>query len=318
MDFVLTDDQRALQDAIRKQLAGRIPMEEVRAAEGALIDRDRWLELGRAGVFSLRLGEAEGGVGQGMAEAVLVFEELGRALVTGPLVATELAARTGGLSGAASGEMLVGVVERRDRFVEHLGSVDRLAVLDDDGVTLVDPGEIDAEAASSLDPLTPIHRLRALPQGVPIGGADVAARWRVEGAVLTSALQLGIAGAVTDAAVAYAKERVQFGKPIGSFQAVKHLLADMLVRTEMARAAVYAAGVTVDDPSVGSLASAAATAKILAGEAASANAKTNIQVHGGMGFTWEVDAHLYLKRAWVLDTGFGSADEHAEALAVTL
>jgi alkylation response protein AidB-like acyl-CoA dehydrogenase len=136
--------------------------------------------------------------------------------------------------------------------------------------------------------------------------------------VLTAALLLGIAEAVTDAGVAYAKERVQFDKPIGAFQAVKHLLADMLVRVEVARAAVYAAGVTIDDPEVGDAARAAAGAKILAGEAALANAKSNVQVHGGMGFTWEVDAQLYLKRAWVLETVFGSGDAHAEALAATI
>jgi alkylation response protein AidB-like acyl-CoA dehydrogenase len=136
--------------------------------------------------------------------------------------------------------------------------------------------------------------------------------------VLVAAVQLGIAEAVTEAAVAYAKQRVQFDRPIGAFQAVKHLLADMLVRVEMARASVYAAGVTIDDPSVGEASRAASAAKILAGEAALTNAKTSIQVHGGMGFTWEVDAHLYLKRAWVLDTLFGSADTHAETLASVL
>jgi alkylation response protein AidB-like acyl-CoA dehydrogenase len=92
----------------------------------------------------------------------------------------------------------------------------------------------------------------------------------------------------------------------------------MLVRTEMARAAVYAAGVTLDDREVGDADRAAAVAKILAGEAALANGKACIQVHGGMGYTWEVDAHLFLKRAWVLDTTFGGIDKHAETLAASL
>ncbi len=96
------------------------------------------------------------------------------------------------------------------------------------------------------------------------------------------------------------------------------MLADMLVRTEVARAAVYAAGVTLDDPSVGDAGRAVAAAKITAGEAAVKNGKAAIQVHGGMGFTWEVDAHLYLKRAWVLDTAFGTPDAHSEYLASRL
>jgi len=129
---------------------------------------------------------------------------------------------------------------------------------------------------------------------------------------------LGIAEATQDLATAYAKQRMQFGKPIGAFQAVKHLLADMLVRTEIARASVYAAAVTADDPDVGDVDAAVGGAKLLAGEAALANAKACVQVFGGMGFTWEVDVHLYLKRAWVLDTAFGSADDHAERLAQLL
>jgi alkylation response protein AidB-like acyl-CoA dehydrogenase len=107
---------------------------------------------------------------------------------------------------------------------------------------------------------------------------------------------------------------VQFDRPIGSFQAVKHLLADMLVRAEMARVAVHAAAVALDDPEIGGVDRALSGAKALAGEAAVLNAKTAVQVHGGMGFTWEVDVHLYLKRAWLLDTQFGSADHHADAV----
>ncbi|MCU1381280.1 MAG: acyl-CoA dehydrogenase protein, partial [Acidimicrobiales bacterium] len=145
-----------------------------------------------------------------------------------------------------------------------------------------------------------------------VGDAD---RFRLQGTILAAALMVGSAHAVTDLAVRYAKEREQFGRPIGSFQAVKHLLADMAVRAAVAQAAVYAAGVTYDDPSVGDPARAASAAKVTAGDAAVRNGKGAIQVHGGMGFTWEVDAHLHLKRAWVLDTQFGSVDHHAEALA---
>jgi alkylation response protein AidB-like acyl-CoA dehydrogenase len=119
-------------------------------------------------------------------------------------------------------------------------------------------------------------------------------------------------------AVAYAKERQQFDRPVGSFQAVKHILADMLVRAEVARAAVYAAGAHLDDPGVGDVLRAVTGAKLMAGDAALANGKACIQVHGGMGFTWEVDAHLYLKRARVLDTVFGSTQAQAEVMAALI
>jgi alkylation response protein AidB-like acyl-CoA dehydrogenase len=146
----------------------------------------------------------------------------------------------------------------------------------------------------------------------------VAAWWRRDGAVLTAALQVGMAQWACDLAVGYAKERVQFGRPIGGFQAVKHLCADMAVRAEVARCAVQAAAVTVDQADVGDADVAAAGAKLLADGAAVTNGRSCIQVHGGMGFTWEVPAHLAYKRARVLATQFGGEDALAEALADAL
>jgi alkylation response protein AidB-like acyl-CoA dehydrogenase len=156
-----------------------------------------------------------------------------------------------------------------------------------------------------------------MPDGRRLGGPEVAHQWRRTGSLLTSALLLGIAGAASDLAVAYAKDRQQFGRTIGSFQAVKHILADTFARTEVARAAVHAAACTVDDPEVGDVARAVAGAKLLAGDAAVDNGRAATQVHGGMGFTWEVDVHLYLKRAWALGTVFGTSGRHADTVAAT-
>jgi len=315
VDFELTRDQEELQAGVRKLLNGRFPREQVRALESTGgVDRPLWSELDDAGVFSLRRPEADGGAGLGLADTVLVFEELGRALVPGPLVATHLAVTH--LTDAS--DAIWGLVDwtAAPHVVEHLAQLDRLVVLDGDTVTIVAAREVSGAAvANPLDPLTPVMLLAERPAGVVVGDATVAAQLRIEGAVLTAALLLGMAAVTTELAVAYALEREQFGRPIGSFQAVKHILADMLTRAETARAAVYAAGVTGDDPTVGDPARAAAVAKIVAGDAAVANGKACIQVHGGMGFTWEVDAHLYLKRAWVLETQFGGADDHADALA---
>ena len=151
-----------------------------------------------------------------------------------------------------------------------------------------------------------------------MAGPDIVAWWRRDGAVLTAALQVGAAAWATDLAVEYAKQRRQFGRPIGGFQAVKHLCADMAVRAEVARCAVQAAAVTVDQPDVGDAEVAAAGAKLLADEAAVTNGRSCIQVHGGMGFTWEVPAHLAYKRARVLATQFGTDDQLAEALAESI
>lgn len=320
MDFELSEDQVALVDGIRSLLQGRFDIEAVRAVEGTDgVDRSGWRELAETGVFSLVLPEADGGVGLGYGDAVLVFEELGRALVPGPLVGTFLAA--GLVDGAASGDAVVNVIERPARVngfvnIEYLGALDALLVLDDEGVWQVDPSSLDATPLHTpLDPLTPVWRVPELPKGTKVADADVAQALRTRGAVLTAALQLGLAEGATELAVAYAKERHQFGKPIGQFQAVKHICADMISRVEVCRAAVYMAGVCLDDPEVGDPARAASAARIVADSASSENGRDCVQVHGGMGYTWEVDAHLFVKRAWVLATTFGTADQHAERLA---
>ncbi|MCA1726869.1 MAG: hypothetical protein LC722_04220 [Actinobacteria bacterium] len=159
--------------------------------------------------------------------------------------------------------------------------------------------------------------LESLPQGERLDGPDVSSRWRSEGALLTAALEVGLAAAATDAAVEYAKEREQFGRPIGSFQAVKHLCADMLVRTEIARVAVHSAAVLLDDGDDDAL-RAVAGAKLLADDAAFLGGKDCIQVHGGMGFTWEAKVHLYVKRAAVLRTHFLGHRAQTEMLAEAL
>ena len=186
-------------------------------------------------------------------------------------------------------------------LIEHFEALDALLVVDAEGIALVDPDALDAtDVGRALDPLTPLARVDRLPAGVRVADAAAAARWTVAAEVLTGALCAGLAAATCTMAVEYAKGRQQFGRPIGSFQAVKHLCADMLVRAEVARAAVEAAALSVDQSGVGDPERAAAGAALLAGEAAVANAKACIQVHGGMGFTWEVPAHLYLMRARVL------------------
>ena len=329
MDFEVSEFQRELADGIRRLCEGAFPLEAIRRVESTdrVVDRDGWRRLGEAGVFHLCLAEEAGGVGLGLAEAALVFEELGRSLVPGPIVASHLAA--GLIEGADDGSVVVGLVERPvpgavgtgalPVVLEHLADLDVLLVLSARGIEEVDPASLDATALPRpMDPLTPVWSIPALPAGEPVAGPEVADWWRRDGAVLTAALQVGMAQWACDLAVGYAKGRVQFGRPIGGFQAVKHLCADMAVRAEVARCAVQAAAVTVDQPDVGDPGVAAAGAKLLADEAAVTNGRSCIQVHGGMGFTWEVPAHLAYKRARVLATQFGNDDVLAARLADSL
>jgi len=300
MNFDLTDDQVAIRDGIRSLCEGRFPMKRVRDG----FDRATWDELAEAGVFSFHDD------GLGWADAAIVFEELGRALVPGPLAWGVVA------HGVVDG-IVAGIERPRDAdaaMIEYPDLIDGLVVLDGAEATRVAPDALDREALDwPLDPLVPLARVRSLPAGEALADVDVTV-WRRHGALLTAAYAVGIASVLTEISTAYAKERVQFDRPIGSFQAVKHLLADMLVRAEMARVAVHAAAVALDDPEIGGVDRALSGAKVLAGEAALLNGKTATQVHGGMGFTWEVDVHLYLKRAWLLDTQFGSVDHHADAV----
>ncbi|MCM2419938.1 acyl-CoA dehydrogenase family protein [Streptomyces sp. RKAG293] len=386
MDFQPTEDQEALRTGVRELLAGRFPREALRAAVDAgdavdaletgsgsgsgpgsgagsgsgsasgsaggppVVDRALWRELGEAGFFALRLPEADGGVGLGLPEAVLVFEEAGRVLLPGPLVGTHLAAThlTGPVAaGAAAGELLVALA-LPPAPVGHLGAADAVLVLGEPGSREPGPRErgsgergsgergefggtgvatgiglfaadgYPAAEIRSVDPLTPLHLPGSVltPARVPGGGAgadpDLAGAdpvlLRREAALLTAALQVGSAGRTLEMAVQHARQREQFGRPIGAFQAVKHLCADMLVRLEMARTAVYAAAVSCD-------AFETAAARLLADDAASRNARDCLQVFGGMGFTWEADVHLHIKRSWVLAAGRADAERHEEELA---
>ena len=288
MRFRLTDDQWALRDGTRRLLARRFGGEALRRTveSPGRLDRALWRALGEAGFFALRLPESEGGVGLGLPEAALVFEEAGRALLPGPLIATHLAA--GVVPGAATGETVVSAVD--GGLVEWPAEAD-----------VVRGDTAGAVPMRSLDPLTPLHR-------VPGGAAadpDPAA------VLLTAAEQLGTAARVCELAVQHARAREQFGRPVGAFQAVAHLCAGMLVRSETARAAVYAAAVTADPVDI-------AAARLLADEAAERGARDCLQVHGGMGFTWESEVHLHLKRAWVRTQRAGGITESEEALAAAL
>ncbi|MFD3806166.1 acyl-CoA dehydrogenase family protein [Streptomyces sp. NPDC058611] len=313
MHFQPTEDQEALRAGVRDLLAGRYGREALRAsvdgaagggapgagpAGGPVVDRGLWRELGEAGFFALRLPQAEGGVGLGLPEAALAFEEAGRVLLPGPLVATHLAA--GLVPGAAEGKAVVTAHDLGGDLVAYLGEAD--AVLGASGEPVPS-----GEPVRSADPLTPLHRVAAY------GGGDGGgvSEYRATGALLTAALQVGSALRTLELAVRYAAQREQFGQPIGGFQAVKHLCAGMLVRAEVARTAVYAAAVTADPGEI-------AAAKLLADEAAVAGARDCLQVYGGMGFTWEADVHLHLKRAWVRAEQWRTAAQAEELLAEEL
>lgn len=290
--------------------AGPVPFE---------LDRSWWRQLADLGLFALALPEDQGGLGFGLDDLARAFEALGESRAPGPLVWTQLAALVD--PAVAAGDLVVAGVDMTilrpgdSVLVPHFSSADRLLVLWADAVRLFDTADIESVLLDApIDPETPVSRIGWLPDSEPVGDGDLADRVRRLGGLLTAATLLGVSQAAIDVPVAYARERHQFGRPIGSFQAIKHLLADSYTRTALARAAVYAAAELQETGARGEGYDLLA-AQLLAAKAADRNSRTAVQVLGGMGFAWETPPHLLLKRTWLLEHDFGTTGEHALAIA---
>jgi alkylation response protein AidB-like acyl-CoA dehydrogenase len=314
-------------------------------------DEAVWSAMAEQGWLAIELPEDESGLGLGMVELAVLCEEIGRRLVAAPFLPTIVA--LGALCGeearadAATKEWrealglgdAVGCVaaapgpngltvsgpEGRARLsgrtppVAYAPSADVAVVLADDGVY-----GVDLRAEGRPAPLSAMDRTRELGvlafDGTParfLGGGDAAARLIDRAATLASAEMLGAADHVLGLTVQYAKDRVQFGKPIGSFQAVKHMLADALVDVEgMRSTSYYAAWCAAAGDEEGSL--SASMAKAWCSDASRRVMAAGLQVHGGIGFTWEHDMHLYLKRAQLDQVSYGDAAAHRERIATIL
>jgi alkylation response protein AidB-like acyl-CoA dehydrogenase len=316
VDFRFDDEQLALRDAVKALCRQHFALETIANREGRPADPATWRALADMGVFGMLATE-----GAGATYAAVVFEQLGAHLGSGPVLWSTIAAPL--VPDAATGAVRVAGFDvtsvNAPYVIEHAAESDIVVVIRADGVTSLPTSALSApiDSGEPFDPLTPALAFADFPKGDMIGGPDVAQRLRLVGTVLSAAQLVGVAQGALDVAAAYALERQQFGVPIGSFQAVKHLLADMYVRVELARATMYAAAAVYDDDRAGDVAAAASAAKVLAGDAALANGRTAVQVLGGMGFTWEMTPHYFLKRAWVLEQNFGTADTHALALSET-
>ena len=323
MDFRLDDDQVALRDAVDGFCSARYPLDTIGGREGAPLTAERWRELADLGVFGLLVPDSDGGLGLGLIEAAVVFEQLGLHLVEGPILWSTLGATV--LGGATDGTAIVGgydataALDGEPILVEHAADLDILLVLRHDGVFAIDRDDLPTiDALEPLDPLTPIGQFAELPSGTLVASAGRVQRFRSEAQVLTAAMLLGVSDAALTVARDYSLEREQFGQPIATFQALKHMMADMFVRTGLARSATYAAAAVLDDPEVGHLERSVSAAKLLAGEAAVENARAAVQVLGGMGFTWDMLPNHLLKRSWVLEQSFGSSSAHALAISASL
>jgi len=334
MDLTLGPEETAVRDAIRSVLAERLPLARVRAVASAEpgIDEALWREAGGLGWFGLGLPEAAGGAGYGAAEEMLLFVELGRALTPGPWLGTVLAAHalagTPALAPVLAGALRVALIDDPAYTLEDGARLTGVArgVADAGGAGgfLVLGGRaarylpaathgLALEQRPSIDPTRRLGDVRFA--GIAAAPLDAdAAALRALATLLAAAEALGVAERTLEDSVEYAKVRQQFGRPIGSFQAVKHRCANMAVRAEVARSLTTFAAVALAEGEAAAPRHVAA-AKVLATDAALANAADNVQNHGGMGFTWEADAHLHLKRAWLLEHALGTRVAHLDALA---
>ena len=330
MDFDLSSDQREIKDVARELLAARSPLARVReAAEAGAYDGALWSELTQLGWPGIAVAQEYGGQGLGAVELAVLAEELGYACAATPFLSTATAAaviqatgtdeqRARWLPGLTSGELTAGIGTRElaadaagaavvvvldgDRAGDGSGDGDG----DEDGAWLIESPE--TEAFVSIDPTRRFATVTG-GEGAPLGpgAAD-----RIRAAV--AAEVVGVCQRALDMTLAYVKERKQFGVPVGSFQAVAHRCAEMLLQTESARSTAYYAAWAADaDPQL--LPEAAALAGAAAAEGCPSITAGAIQMHGGIGFTWEADVHWLFKRAQLDAALLGGARRHRAALA---
>ena len=340
-------DAEAGHDALRARVGpGSVVGRGAAAPQG--YDEAVWSAMAEQGWLALEVPEDEGGLGLGMVEVAVLCEEIGRRLVAAPFLSSMVALgalrspeaqaddataawREALARGAAVGcvAFAPGGLEVEPAWADgpvrlrgttppaaYAPSADVAVVVTSDGVYGVDLGTSGRPA-----PLPAMDRTRELGSlafdGTPahrLGGADAADLVLDRAVVLAGAEMLGAADHVLAMTVQYAKDRVQFGKPIGSFQAVKHMLADALVDVEgMRSTAYYAAWCAAADDADRSL--AASMAKGWCSEASRRVMAAGLQVHGGIGFTWEHDMHLYLKRAQLDQVSYGDAAFHRDRIA---
>ena len=334
VDLVVTDEQQQIADSVADFLKSELPLERLAVKSGRAnsdADHAKWRDMGELGWFGLGLPEEAGGIGYSQVEEALLFRELGRSLVTPSAIAASLGARVAAASG--NHELAASIIsgEVRPALTVAVGPVEigervtgKFQIFDGEDAPLalfVSPegaALVERRAMNDLQPTRSADDALSLEIGDLNGTATVAhvgpeAGIHRNALLLTAAMLAGMCEQTRDMASGYAKVREQFGSPIGKFQAVKHKCADMAIRADAVNAQVAFASITVRDDRPDAEFQAIA-AKLLATQYALLNAKENIQVHGAIGFTTELPAHLFLKRAHLLDHFGGSVRRQQMAL----
>ncbi|MEM8659548.1 MAG: acyl-CoA dehydrogenase family protein [Pseudomonadota bacterium] len=331
MDLTFTEDQLLFHSSIKAFLTEQVTPSWVRAGWQTETGRDpnMWQQLAELGLVGMTVPEKFGGLGMTELDFVLIAEECGYVALPEPLVNTVMVAaplltEIGGelaerwLQPLAAGEVQVAVALEDSLLVEDAHLADLLLVQEEDKWTALTPEQVELRFNESVDPSRKLYAVASKEQVAPVlegPPALMLAQMALDRGTLGSAAQaLGLGRAMVDLAVRYSADRQQFGKPIGSFQAVKHMLADVAVALEYAKAPIYRAAYSVAHH-LSDCSRAVSHAKLAACEAANLAAKNSIQVHGAMGYTWDVDLHLFMKKAWALANSWGETSFHTARIA---
>lgn len=353
MDFSLTEEQRLLTQEARQFLAQEWPsatMRRMLGAGAADASAKLWEQVAQLGWAGLRVPEEHEGLGAGVFDLAVLLEETGRALVPGELWAATLAAEALIALGSAEAQAqrLPAIAEGRERaalalsepgngwglavpsdsrcektLVSNAAGADVLLAVvrtGEDRVELRLVRDAEIEPLRTLDPTRPLDRVRfELTAAETLGSGTVADLEQAldRATVALAAEMVGGCQALLDMTVDYVKHRKQFGVPVGAFQAVQHRAADMLAHVEKARSAVRYAALVADEQAE-DLGRAASTAKVCANQAYICCSQQAIQLHGGIGFTWEQDLHLYFKRAKASEVTLGDTPFHLDRIAAQI
>jgi alkylation response protein AidB-like acyl-CoA dehydrogenase len=328
MRFAFTEDQALFRTTVREFLDKECTPADLRAAWSSHRgwSTDRWAKLATLGVTGLTVPERHGGMGMDELSLVLVLEESGRVGLPEPIsdttaVGAPLLAEVGSdelrerwLGPVAAGEAVLAVGLARLAYVDHAGSADLLLLQRADELHAVPRDQVTLFEQPALDRARRLASVEWEPgAGTLLANGDRAAA-AIEsafdrGALAAAAQLLGVTQQLINLAAEHARRRVQFGQPIGAFEAVKHMLADALLRLELARPVVYRAAYSIarDMPE---RALDVSMAKAYASDAATLASRVALQTHGAIGYTWEHDLHLWMKRGWALAAAWGDAAWH--------
>lgn len=337
MRFDFTEEQLLFQDSVRNLLAKECAPDVVRGLWKTETgrSRERWAKLAGIGLLGTLIPEEQGGLGLDEIDLVLPLEETGRVALPEPV--TETAAvgvplvrdlgdaaelRDRWLPRVASGDAILTIGHEVNPFVCDAHVADLLLLQHQAEVHAVPRESVGLEPEPCSDPSRRLFRVDWTPSRETCVAQGDEGRRLLDavvdrGALAAAAQLLGIAQQLVDTAVRYATERHQFGKPIGSFQAVKHMLANVQVRIEFARPAVYRAAFSVARGAA-SRAVDVSHGKAAASDAAVQAARAALQVHGAIGYTWEVDLHLWMKRAWALEAAWGTRLWHRRRVGAAI